>query len=100
MLSIKINVVLAYCTLRCFQYSLQSTLELVLILFTTNTRNIIKKMFLDMIMSISQKNININGRRQTNKYKRPNVLFLQRYDQSQRFRTSLVKIREKALQSD
>ena len=53
-----------------------------------------------MIMSISQKNININGRRQTNKYKRPNVLFLQRYDQSQRFRTSLVKIREKALQRD
>ena len=33
----KINVVLAYCTLSCFQYSLQSTLELVLILFTINT---------------------------------------------------------------
>ena len=27
-MSIKINVVLAYCTLCCFQYFLQSTLEL------------------------------------------------------------------------
>ena len=33
----KKNVLLAYCTLCCVQYSLQSTLELVLILFTTNT---------------------------------------------------------------
>ena len=57
-------------------------------------------MFLNMIMSISQKSINIDGRRQTNKYKRPNLLFLQRYDQSQRFRTRHVKNREKALQRD
>ena len=34
---IKINVVLAYCTLLCFQYSLQSMLELLLILLTINT---------------------------------------------------------------
>ena len=37
------NAVLACCTLRYFQQSLQSTLELVLILFTTNTWIIIKK---------------------------------------------------------
>ena len=36
-MSIQINVVLAYCILFCFQCSLQSTLELLLILFTTNT---------------------------------------------------------------
>ena len=36
-MSIKTNVVLAHCTLCCFQYSLQSKLELVLILFTINT---------------------------------------------------------------
>ena len=35
--SININVALACCTLCCFQYFLQLTLELVLILFTTNT---------------------------------------------------------------
>ena len=31
------NVILAYCTLYCFQYSLQLMLELLPILFTTNT---------------------------------------------------------------
>ena len=53
-MSIKTNVVLAHCTLCCFQYSLQSTLELVLILFTINTWIAIKKLLLDMIMSIKQ----------------------------------------------
>ena len=52
-MSIKINVVLAHCTLCCFQY-LQSKLELVLILFTTNTLIVIKKLVLDTIMSIKQ----------------------------------------------
>ena len=44
------NVILAYCTLYCFQYSLQLMLELLPILFTTNTWSRIKKMFLNMIV--------------------------------------------------
>ena len=73
-MDIKINIVLGYCTFSCFQYSLQSTLELVLILFTTNTLIMIKKLFLDMIMFIKQQfnKFNyikhINGRSQTNKH--------------------------------
>ena len=43
-----------HCILCSFQYYLQSTLELVLILFTTNTLIVIKKLHLDMIMSIKQ----------------------------------------------
>ena len=42
-------------------------------------------MFLDMIMSIKQKNININGISQTKKDQKSDLLFLQRHDQSQRF---------------
>ena len=57
-------------------------------------------MLLDMIMSINQKNININGKSQTNKYQKSNLLFLQGHDQSQRFRIRLVKNRQKALQRD
>ena len=34
---VKMNVILVYCTLHCFQYSLQLMLELLLILFTINT---------------------------------------------------------------
>ena len=45
-----------YCTLCYFQYSLQ--LALVFILFITNTRIVIKKMFLNMVMFIKQKIIN------------------------------------------
>ena len=47
---------------------LQSTSELLLILFTTNTWIVIKKMFLDMIMSIKQQIVNINGKSQINRY--------------------------------
>ena len=54
-------------------------------------------MFLDMIMSIKQKNININGRSKTSRAQKLNLLFLQRHDQSQRFRVKLVKNRQKAL---
>ena len=57
-------------------------------------------MLLDMIISIDQKNININGKSQTNKYKKSNLLFLHGHDQSQRFRMKLVKNRQKALQRD
>ena len=52
MLDIKINAVLACCALCCFQYYLQPTLELLLILFTMNTWIVIKK------MSIKEKIIN------------------------------------------
>ena len=52
------NIIFAYCTWCCFQYSLQSTLEQVLILFTINTTIVIKKMSLQMIMFIMQKIIN------------------------------------------
>ena len=48
----------------------------------------------------AKKNVNINGRSQTNKYKKPNLLFLQQHDQSQRFRIRLVKNKQKALQRD
>ena len=58
-MSIKINPVLAHCTLYCFQYFKQSVLELVFILFTTNTWVVIQKMFLNMITPIKQKIINI-----------------------------------------
>ena len=57
-------------------------------------------MFLDTIMSINQKNININGISQTNKYQKSNLLFLQQHDQSQRCRIRPVKNRQKALEGD
>ena len=63
----KVNVVLASCTLLYFQYSLQSTLELLHIMFTINTWIIIKKIFLNMIMSSKQKIIHINARSKTNR---------------------------------
>ena len=53
-----------------------------------------KKMFLNVIMPIRQKVININGRRsQTNKYQNLNLLFLHRHDQSERYRIRVVKNR-------
>ena len=59
----KINVILAHCTLYCFQYSLSLMLELMFILFNINTWIVIKKMFLNiMIMFIKRKLINIDGR--------------------------------------
>ena len=39
-----------------------------------------KKIFLDMIISIKQKDINIYGRSQANRDKKLNLLFLQQYD--------------------
>ena len=51
----KKDVVLAYCTLCYFQYSLQSAFELEFILFTINTSIIIKKIFLNMIIPAKQK---------------------------------------------
>ena len=40
----------------------------------------------------------INGKSQTNRDQKSNLLFLQRHDQSQKFRLKLVKNRQKALQ--
>ena len=43
------------------------------------------------IIFIKQKSINIDGRIQTSRGQKLNLLFLQRNDQSQRFRIRLVK---------
>ena len=51
-------------------------------------------------MSINQKNININGISQTNKYQKSNLLFLQQHDQCQRCQIRPVKNRQKALERD
>ena len=57
-------------------------------------------MFLIIIMSLKQRIININGRNQTNRDKKSNLLFLERYDKSRRFRIRLLKNKQKALQRD
>ena len=44
-----------------------------------------------------QQIININGKSQTNRDQKSNLLFLQRHDQSQKFRIKLVENRQKAL---
>ena len=76
------------------QHSLQSTL--LLILFTANTCIVMKKMVLGMIMSIKKRIININGRSQTNRDQKSNLLFLQRHYQSQKnFESNLLKIDKK-----
>ena len=55
-------------------------------------------MFLDMIMFIRQQIININGKSQTNRDQKSNLLFSQQHNQSQKFQIKLVKNRQKALQ--
>ena len=40
----------------------------------------------------------INGRSQTNRDQKLNLLFLQRHDQSQKFKLKFVKNRQKAVQ--
>ena len=57
-----------------------------------------EKMFLDMIMFIKLQIYSINGKSQANRDHKSNLLFLQRHHQSQRFRTKLVKNRQKTLQ--
>ena len=42
----------------------------------------------------------INGKSQTNRDQKSNLLFLQRHNQSPRFRTKLIKNRQKTLQRD
>ena len=90
----KINAILAHCTLYCFQYYLQSVSGLLLILFTVNTWVIIKKRFLNMILSIKQKiiNIRLNWRSQRNKHKKSNILFGW-HDRNKKFSFKLIKNR-------
>ena len=47
-----------------------------------------------------QSNELISGKSQTNRDQKSNLLFLQRQDQSQKFRLKLVTNRQKALQRD
>ena len=42
----------------------------------------------------------INGKSQTNRDEKSNLLFVQRHEQSKNFRLKLVKNRQKALQKD
>ena len=42
----------------------------------------------------------INGKSQTNRDQKSNLLFLQRHNQSQKFQLKLVRNRQKALQRD
>ena len=42
----------------------------------------------------------INGKSETNRGQKSNLLFLQRHDQSQKFQLKLVKNRQKAIQKD
>ena len=42
----------------------------------------------------------INGKSQTNRDQKSNLLFVQRHEQSKKFRLKLVKNRQKALQKD
>ena len=56
---------------------------------------------LKKVLIIKQQSIEfINGKCQTNRDQKLNILFLQRYDQSQKIRLKLVKNRQKALQRD
>ena len=61
----------------------------------------LKKMsfVLSLVPALKQQfNELINGKSQTNRDQKSNLLFLQRHDQSQKFRLKLVKNRQKALQ--
>ena len=42
----------------------------------------------------------INGKSETNRGQKSNLLFLQQHDQSQKFQLKLVKNRQKAIQRD
>ena len=42
----------------------------------------------------------INGKSQTNRDEKSNLLFVQRHEQSKKFRLKLVKNRQKALEKD
>ena len=59
---------------------------------------VITKMLLNMILSIKQKVININGKSKTNKYQKSNSLFLPWHYQSQRFWVEIVKNWQKIIQ--
>ena len=54
---------------------------------------------LSLVLPLKQQfNELINGKSETNRDQKLNLLFLQRHDQSQKFRIRLVKSRQKTLQ--
>ena len=54
---------------------------------------------LSLVLALKQQfNELINGKSETNRDQKLNLLFLQRHDQSQKFRIRLAKNRQKALQ--
>ena len=56
-------------------------------------------MLLSLVPALKQQfNELINGKSQTNRDQKSNLLFLQQHDQSQKFQIKLVKNRQKALQ--
>ena len=61
----------------------------------------IKNCVLKKVLIIKQQFIGLmNGKSQTNRDQKSNLLFLQRHDQTQKFQLKLFKNRQKALQSD
>ena len=92
-----------------FSIFLQLILESVLILFTINILIVIKKLLLDMIISIKRKIFNmclkdtsckqrINEGNKTNKYQKLSLLFLQSYNWPQKFWRKVVKNWQKIIQ--
>ena len=92
-----------------FSIFLQLILESVLILFTINILIVIKKLLLDMIISIKRKIFNmclkdtsckqrINEGNKTNKYQKLSLLFLQSYNWPQKFWCKVVKNWQKIIQ--
>ena len=54
---------------------------------------------LSLVIALKQQfNELINGKSQTNRDQKSNLLFLQRHDQTRKFRIKLVKNRQKVLQ--
>ena len=76
------------------------TINIGIVTYFVYYKYLMEKMFLDVIMSIKQKIINTNGECQTNRDQKSNFLFLQRYDQSQKFWLKPAKNRQNALQRD
>ena len=98
-MKISINAVLARWALFYFQYFLQITLELVAIFFIFAGASEKMLFVLSLVSALKQQfNKLINGKSQTNRDQKLNLLFLQRHNQSQKFRIKLVKNRQNALQ--
>ena len=98
-MKISINAVIAHCRLFYFQYFLQLMLELAAIFFyfiSTKKKDVICVKVLSFVPALKQQQLT-NGKSQTNRDQKSNLLFLQQQDQSQKFRIRLVKNRQKTL---